>query len=50
MGRALAAGACIEPLFDNAEQALADKRAGVVSEAFWHLFCGIITALVLCLA
>ncbi len=31
MGRALAAGACVS-LFDNAEQALADKRAGVVSE------------------
>ena len=42
MGRALAAGACIEPLFDNAEQALADKRAGVVSEAFENVVLNII--------
>lgn len=42
MGRALAAGACIEPLFDNAEQALADKRAGIVSEAFENVVLNII--------
>lgn len=42
MGRALAGGACVDPLFDYAEQALADKRAGIPSDAFERIVLNII--------
>ncbi|EPD78342.1 iron-containing alcohol dehydrogenase family protein [Atopobium sp. oral taxon 199] len=42
MGRSLAGGACVEPLFDYAEQALADKRAGIPSDAFERVVLNII--------
>lgn len=42
MGRALATGACTKPLFADAEQALKDKRAGIVSEAFEAVVLNII--------
>ena len=42
MGRALASGACSEPLFDFAVQALADKRAHKASDAFERVVVNII--------